>query len=174
MRNRILVSLGKRPVRFFTGLAKKLLMSEEEVELTGLGFAIGTVVTLAELLKSSNHAILSDIKTSLVNVRTDGRKGPLKAKIQIWIRKSASFFKLISSMTHIQRFPYGRRGSRSYCGRYGSDRSGRLEAPRVLDVLPNSLSINTAVQTTSSHTASVVAAIASSSAVAPGTVLKSD
>eukprot|EP00171_Calliarthron_tuberculosum_P004563 IDg4563t1 len=59
MRNRIFVSWGKRPTHFFTGLGKKLLISEEEVELTGLGFAIATVITVAELLKTSRHATIS-------------------------------------------------------------------------------------------------------------------
>lgn len=40
-RNRIQVSREKRPLNFFIGLAKKFLVNEEEVELSGLG--LGTL-----------------------------------------------------------------------------------------------------------------------------------
>jgi hypothetical protein len=54
-RNRIQVSREKRPLNFFVGLAKKFLLNESEVELSGLGLAVTTVVTVAEILKSSGH-----------------------------------------------------------------------------------------------------------------------
>jgi Alba len=54
-RNRIQVSREKRPLNFFVGLAKKFLVNENEVELSGLGLAVTTVVTVAEILKSSGH-----------------------------------------------------------------------------------------------------------------------
>lgn len=39
-RNRIQVSREKRPLNFFIGLAKKFLVNEEEVELSGLGLGM--------------------------------------------------------------------------------------------------------------------------------------
>lgn len=58
-RNRIQVSREKRPLNFFIGLAKKFLLSEDEVELSGLGLAVTTVVTVAEILKNSGHVTIS-------------------------------------------------------------------------------------------------------------------
>lgn len=58
-RNRIQVSREKRPLYFFIGLAKKFLVSEDEVELSGLGLAVTTVVTVAEILKNSGHVTIS-------------------------------------------------------------------------------------------------------------------
>ena len=58
-RNRIQVSREKRPLSFFLSLSKKFLMSEDEVELSGLGLAVTTVVTVAEILKNSGHVIIT-------------------------------------------------------------------------------------------------------------------
>lgn len=58
-RNRIQVSREKRPLYFFIGLAKKFLLSEDEVELSGLGLAVTTVVTVAEILKNSGHVVIA-------------------------------------------------------------------------------------------------------------------
>lgn len=52
-RNRIQVSREKRPLNFYIGLAKKFLANEDVVELSGLGMAVTTVVTVAEILKAS-------------------------------------------------------------------------------------------------------------------------
>ncbi|KAK1862377.1 hypothetical protein I4F81_004951 [Pyropia yezoensis] len=82
------VSREKRPLNFFIGLAKKFLVNEEEVELSGLGLAVTTVVTVAEILKSSGYVDIVRIETSLVDMREEGRSTLPKAKIQIWIRKS--------------------------------------------------------------------------------------
>lgn len=90
-RNRIQVSREKRPLNFFVGLAKKFLLNEDEVELSGLGLAVTTVVTVAEILKNSGHVIITRIQTSLVDMQADGRGNTPKAKIQIWIRKSENF-----------------------------------------------------------------------------------
>lgn len=83
-RNRIQVSREKRPLNFFIGLAKKFLVNEEEVELSGLGLAVTTVVTVAEILKSSGYVDIVRIETSLVDMREEGRSTLPKAKIQIW------------------------------------------------------------------------------------------
>lgn len=96
-RNRIQVSREKRPLNFFIGLAKKFLVNEEEVELSGLGLAVTTVVTVAEILKSSGYVDIVRIETSLVDMREEGRSTLPKAKIQIWIRKSDQFASLMAS-----------------------------------------------------------------------------
>lgn len=95
-RNRIQVSREKRPLNFFIGLAKKFLVSEDEVELSGLGLAVTTVVTVAEILKNSGHVTITKITTSLVDMQTDSRGNMPKAKIQIWIKKSPDFAKLVA------------------------------------------------------------------------------
>lgn len=49
---RIQVSREKRPLNFFVTLSKKFLLSDNVVELSGLGLAVTTVVTVAEILRS--------------------------------------------------------------------------------------------------------------------------
>lgn len=90
-RNRIQVSREKRPLNFFVGLAKKFLVNEDEVEVSGLGLAVTTVVTVVEILRNSGHVEITRISTSLVDTAGEGRGGVPKAKIQIWIRKGPKF-----------------------------------------------------------------------------------
>lgn len=49
---RIQVSREKRPLNFFVTLSKKFLLSDNVIELSGLGLAVTTVVTIAEILRS--------------------------------------------------------------------------------------------------------------------------
>lgn len=49
---RIQVSREKRPLHFYVTLSRKFLQTDEMVELSGLGLAVTTVVTVAEILKS--------------------------------------------------------------------------------------------------------------------------
>lgn len=51
---RIQVSREKRPLSFFVTLSKKFLLTDDMIELSGLGLAVTTVVTIAEILKKSN------------------------------------------------------------------------------------------------------------------------
>jgi DNA-binding protein len=91
-RNRIQVSREKPPLNFFVGLAKKFLLSEEEVELSGLGLAVTTVVTVAEILRNAGAVHVSRIETSLVDMAAEGARGVSpKAKIQIWITRGPNF-----------------------------------------------------------------------------------
>lgn len=55
---RIQVSREKRPLNFFVTLSKKFLTTDDVVELSGLGLAVTTVVTIAEILKSSGFVSL--------------------------------------------------------------------------------------------------------------------
>lgn len=55
---RIQVSREKRPLNFFVTLSKKFLMSENVIELSGLGLAVTTVVTVAEILRSQGFVYI--------------------------------------------------------------------------------------------------------------------
>ncbi|KAF9619129.1 hypothetical protein IFM89_005143 [Coptis chinensis] len=91
-KNRIQVSNTKKPLFFYVNLAKKYMRLHEEVELSALGMAIATVVTIAEILKNNGLAIEKKILTSTVGMK-DENKGKLiqKAKIEIWLSKSENF-----------------------------------------------------------------------------------
>ncbi|KAA8494993.1 Uncharacterized protein FVE85_3234 [Porphyridium purpureum] len=64
--NRIQVSKDKKPQSFFLNLAKRFLSNHQEVELSGLGGAIVSTVTLAEILKSQGYVSIVRVETSLV------------------------------------------------------------------------------------------------------------
>ena len=51
--NRIQVSNTKKPLFFYVNLAKRYMQQHEEVELSALGMAIATVVTVAKILKNN-------------------------------------------------------------------------------------------------------------------------
>ncbi|PKA61426.1 Uncharacterized protein AXF42_Ash014343 [Apostasia shenzhenica] len=55
-RNRIQVSTNKKPLYFYVNLAKRYMQYHNEIELSALGMAIGTVVTVAEILKNNGLA----------------------------------------------------------------------------------------------------------------------
>lgn len=119
---RIQVSREKRPLHFFVTLSKKFLTTDEVIELSGLGLAVTTVVTIAEILKAAGlvsierksiqkHSLPSNtlsqlsltlylplvIKTSLVEPHPEANSTAPKAKIQIWIRKTPQFDTLITN-----------------------------------------------------------------------------
>ncbi|KAJ3675578.1 hypothetical protein LUZ60_004620 [Juncus effusus] len=95
--NIIQVSSSKRPLYFYVNLAKKYMQSNSEIELSALGMAIGTVVTVAEILKNNGLATEKKIHMSTVGTK-DEAKGKLvrKAKIEITLEKSESFDKIVS------------------------------------------------------------------------------
>ncbi|XP_031127287.1 uncharacterized protein At2g34160-like isoform X1 [Ipomoea triloba] len=55
-KNRIQVSNTKKPLFFYVNLAKRYIQQHNEVELSALGMAITTVVTVAEILKNNGFA----------------------------------------------------------------------------------------------------------------------
>ncbi|KAL8115995.1 hypothetical protein AgCh_022478 [Apium graveolens] len=55
--NRIQVSNTKKSLFFYVNLAKRFLQQYNEVELSALGMAIATVVTVAEILKNNGFAV---------------------------------------------------------------------------------------------------------------------
>ncbi|CAN1287693.1 Uncharacterized protein At2g34160 [Linum perenne] len=56
-KNRIQVSNTKKPLFFYVNLAKRYMQQFNEVELSALGMAIATVVTVAEILKNNGFAV---------------------------------------------------------------------------------------------------------------------
>ena len=91
-KNRIQVSNTKKPLFFYVNLAKRYIEQHNEVELSALGMAITTVVTIAEILKNNGLAIEKKVSTSTVGMK-DETKGRLmqKAKIEIVLGKSEKF-----------------------------------------------------------------------------------
>ncbi|KAH1083421.1 hypothetical protein J1N35_023182 [Gossypium stocksii] len=98
-KNRIQVSNTKKPLFFYVNLAKRYIQQHNEVELSALGMAITTVVTIAEILKNNGLAIeKTEVLTSTVGMK-DENKGRvvLKAKIEIVLGKSEKFDLLMNA-----------------------------------------------------------------------------
>ncbi|GLT99471.1 hypothetical protein SLE2022_169080 [Rubroshorea leprosula] len=88
-KNRVQVSNNKKPFIFYLNLAKRYLKLYSDVELSALGMAIPTVVTIAEILKRSGQATEKAITISTVISSDEDRRGRQieKAKIQIVLEK---------------------------------------------------------------------------------------
>ncbi|KAL9235137.1 hypothetical protein vseg_009926 [Gypsophila vaccaria] len=97
-KNRIQVSNTKKPLFFYVNLAKRYIQQHNEVELSALGMAITTVVTIAEILKNNGFALEKKVCTSTIGMK-DENKGRVvqKAKIEIVLEKTEKFDYL---MTH--------------------------------------------------------------------------
>ncbi|XP_017217338.1 uncharacterized protein At2g34160 [Daucus carota subsp. sativus] len=99
-KNRIQVSNTKKPLFFYVNLAKKYIQQYEEVELSALGMAITTVVTIAEILKNNGLAIEKKVVTSTVAMKDETRnKQVQKAKIEIVLGKTDKFDSLMTNNT---------------------------------------------------------------------------
>ncbi|KMT15675.1 hypothetical protein BVRB_3g056620 [Beta vulgaris subsp. vulgaris] len=88
-KNRIQVSNTKKPLFFYLNLAKRYIKQHNDVELSALGMAIPTVVTIAEILKSNGFAVEKKVLTSTVGSK-DENKGRFvqKAKLEIVLEKN--------------------------------------------------------------------------------------
>ncbi|KAJ8478186.1 hypothetical protein OPV22_021913 [Ensete ventricosum] len=96
--NRIQVSNTKKPLFFYVNLAKRYMQQHNEVELSALGMAIATVVTIAEILKNNGLAVEKKITTSTVDVKDETRGWPIqKAKIEILLGKTENFDELMAA-----------------------------------------------------------------------------
>ncbi|CAN4111313.1 unnamed protein product [Withania somnifera] len=95
--NRVQVSNTKKPLFFYVNLAKRYIQHHNEVELSALGMAITTVVTVAEILKNGGFATEKKVLTSTVGMK-DESKGRMvqKARIEIVLTKSEKFDKLMT------------------------------------------------------------------------------
>ncbi|XP_073042254.1 uncharacterized protein At2g34160-like [Primulina eburnea] len=98
-KNRIQVSNTKKPLFFYVNLTKRYLQQHDEVELSALGMAISTVVSIAEILKNNGFVIEKKIMTSTVEIKDDGSRGrPIqKAKIEIVLGKTTNFDELMAA-----------------------------------------------------------------------------
>ena len=97
-KNRIQVSNTKKPLFFYVNLAKRYMQQHNEVELSALGMAIATVVTVAEILKNNGLAVEKKIMTSTVDMKDDLRGRPVqKAKIEILLGKTENFDELMAA-----------------------------------------------------------------------------
>ncbi|RCV04972.1 hypothetical protein SEVIR_1G043600v4 [Setaria viridis] len=97
-KNRIQVSNTKKPLFFYVNLAKRYMQLHNEVELSALGMAIATVVTVAEILKNNGLAVVKKIMTSTVDVKDETRSRPIqKAKIEILLGKTEKFDELMAA-----------------------------------------------------------------------------
>ncbi|KAM0883242.1 hypothetical protein ACQ4PT_020095 [Festuca glaucescens] len=96
--NRIQVSNTKKPLFFYVNLAKRYMQQHGDVELSALGMAIATVVTVAEILKNNGLAVEKKIRTSTMEINDESRGRPFqKAKIEIELGKSDKFDELMAS-----------------------------------------------------------------------------
>ncbi|KAH9799164.1 Alba domain-containing protein [Citrus sinensis] len=74
------------------------MQQHNEVELSALGMAIATVVTIAEILKNNGLAVEKKITTSTVDIREETGGRPVqKAKIEILLGKSEKFDELMAA-----------------------------------------------------------------------------
>ncbi|XP_076936589.1 uncharacterized protein At2g34160-like [Bidens hawaiensis] len=97
-KNRIQVSNTKKPLFFYVNLAKRYMQQHVDVELSALGMAIATVVTIAEILKNSGFAIEKKIMTSTVDIKDESRGRVIqKAKIEITLGKTEKFDELMAA-----------------------------------------------------------------------------
>ncbi|KAK9146475.1 hypothetical protein Sjap_006378 [Stephania japonica] len=88
-KNRIQVSNTKKPLYFYVNLAKKYIRQHNEIELSALGMAIATVVTVSEILKSTGLVTEKKIMTSTVDMKDEAKgKTVQKAKIEIFLKKT--------------------------------------------------------------------------------------
>lgn len=98
--NRIQVSNTKKPLFFYVNLTKQFLGAHETVHLSGLGMAVATVVTVAEILKKNGLAAVTSIGTSTVDAvdECDPDNETQKAKIEIAVKRSDKFHELTANV----------------------------------------------------------------------------
>ncbi|XP_057510533.1 uncharacterized protein At2g34160-like [Actinidia eriantha] len=97
-RNLIQVSNTKKPLFFYVNLAKRYMQQYNDVELSALGMAIATVVTVAEILKNNGFAVEKKIRTLTVDMRDEAEARPVpKAKMEILLGKTEKFDELMAA-----------------------------------------------------------------------------
>ena len=81
------------------------LQQHDEVELSALGMAIATVVTVAEILKNNGLAIEKRILTSTVEMKDETREQPIqKAKVEIILTKVDKFDEMMATASEEREF----------------------------------------------------------------------
>lgn len=114
---RVQVSFEKKPVYFYVGLAKKFIFQNGQVQLSALGSAIASAVSVAEILKKSGLVTLQELCTSM-DMLPDRETGRYvrKLKMEILLDRSDNF-----RPPQQKRYRRGarREGSRGEVGRDG-------------------------------------------------------
>ncbi|PWZ11267.1 Uncharacterized protein Zm00014a_012555 [Zea mays] len=98
-RNRIQVSSSKKPLFFYVNLAKRYMQHhDDDVELSALGLAISTAVTVAEILKNNGLAVEKKVRTSTVEIKDEiSTRSIQKAKLEIVLGKTNKFDELMAA-----------------------------------------------------------------------------
>jgi len=87
---------NKKPLFFYVSLGKRLLAEHGEIQLSALGYAVSTMVTVAELLKKDKLAVERKLTTSLEPYTDDGKARAVhKPKLEILLGKSDDFDKIM-------------------------------------------------------------------------------
>ncbi|KAJ8438887.1 hypothetical protein Cgig2_007732 [Carnegiea gigantea] len=92
-KNRIQVSNTKKPLFFYLNLAKRYIKQHNEVELTALGMAIPTAVTIAEILKANGTAVEKRLILDMRSMHKLGEKAegvPIRSSVHLCILKLCS------------------------------------------------------------------------------------
>lgn len=92
---RILVSSTRKPISYIN-LAKRFLQEHGEVQLSALGIAVSSMVTVAEILKNRNLAVEKKVSTALEQL-TDEFRTRQKPKMEVILVKSPEFDELIAA-----------------------------------------------------------------------------
>ncbi|XP_022147424.1 uncharacterized protein At2g34160-like [Momordica charantia] len=83
-KNQIQVSNVKKPFFYYYNLSKRYIKQYNEVELSALGMAIPTVVTIAEILKKNGLASEKNLTISSVSLKNgENDRLVMKPKIEI-------------------------------------------------------------------------------------------
>lgn len=93
-RNAIQISLRFPVFRFVTATRNLLAEGQETVELSAIGNAITSVVSVAEILKKQNLVEVTKIETSLIEIQGRNERNATVAKLLVVVKKSAQFDEL--------------------------------------------------------------------------------
>ncbi|KAH7435997.1 hypothetical protein KP509_06G088300 [Ceratopteris richardii] len=97
-KNKIQVSNTKKPLFFYVNLSKRFMQQYGEVELSALGMAISTVVTVVEILKNNGLAVVKKIYTSTIDIGDEMRGRTVqKPKMEITMKKSDKFDEIMAA-----------------------------------------------------------------------------
>eukprot|EP01026_Neomeris_dumetosa_P061223 TRINITY_DN5778_c0_g1_i1.p2 TRINITY_DN5778_c0_g1~~TRINITY_DN5778_c0_g1_i1.p2 ORF type:complete len:133 (-),score=24.10 TRINITY_DN5778_c0_g1_i1:198-596(-) len=100
----IQVSNTKKPLYFYVNLSKRLLQEHGEVQLSGLGLAVQSVVNVAEILKGMDLVVMKKITTSLETLTDDGKtRITPKPKLQVLLQKSDKFDDIMAKQAELAK-----------------------------------------------------------------------
>ncbi|XP_022980835.1 uncharacterized protein At2g34160-like [Cucurbita maxima] len=99
-RNQIQVSNVKKPFFYYYNLSKRYIKQYNEVELSALGMAIPTVVTIAEILKKNGLAFQKYLTISSVSLKNgENDRLVMKPKIEIALINAEKMKKISTATT---------------------------------------------------------------------------